>query len=441
MLSEAGVSATVYQDLDSLHAALGQGHRRPDLVLLDGIGEVAAPEQAPFHDDGRLVDLTAVTRRVTASVLSVLQGWLADDLLASSRLAVLTRGAIAAGSGDGVQALPSAGIWGLVRSAQSESPGRFTLIDLDTRQNAGRDRSLWCRLEYAIELGEPQIAERQKDLLVARLARGGSRELQAPSSTASPWRLDCVPRGTLDGLVLVDAPECEQPLEAGTVRVQIRAAGLNFRDALIALDVYPGAAALGGEGAGVVLEVAPDVEGITVGDRVMGILPHAFGTLAVTDRRLLARVPEHWSFARAAATPVAFLTAYYGLVDLAGLCAGERVLIHAGAGGVGMAAIQLARHFGAEVFATASPAKWDTLRELGLDDEHIASSRTTDFAAKFLEVTDNKGVHVVLNSLARELVDASLQLLPLGGRFIEMGKTDIRDPDVAIPAFSIGHSI
>ena len=127
--------------------------------------------------------------------------------------------------------------------------------------------------------------------------------------------------------------------------------------------------------------------------------------------------------------PTVFLTAHYGLGDLAGLSAGEKVLIHAGAGGVGMAAIQLAHHRGAEVFATASPAKHDVLREAGVAPERIASSRDLDFKEKFLELTDGAGVDVVLNSLAREFVDASLDLLPRGGRFLEMGKTDVRDAE------------
>ena len=143
--------------------------------------------------------------------------------------------------------------------------------------------------------------------------------------------------------------------------------------------------------------------------------------------------------------PSAFLTAYYGLGDLAALQPGERVLIHAGAGGVGMAAIQLAHHRGAEVFATASPAKHDVLREAGVAPERIASSRDLDFKEKFLELTDGAGVDVVLNSLAREFVDASLDLLPRGGRFLEMGKTDVRDaervaaehPGVSYRAFSL----
>ena len=196
---------------------------------------------------------------------------------------------------------------------------------------------------------------------------------------------------------------------------------------LIALGMYPGEASVGGEGAGVVLELGPEVQGLAVGDRVTGLL-NGLGPVSLADQRLITPIPEQWSFTQAATVPIAFLTAHRGLVDLAGLKAGERVLVHAAAGGVGMAAVQLATHLGAEVFATASPSKWQALRAMGLDDAHIASSRARDFCERFLEQTDGRGVDVVLDALAGELVDASLALLPNGGRFIEMGKTDIRDP-------------
>ena len=152
------------------------------------------------------------------------------------------------------------------------------------------------------------------------------------------------------------------------------------------------------------------------------------GPVAVADARTLVKVPAGWSLTQAASVPVAFVTAYYALVDLAGLRAGESVLIHAGAGGVGMAAVQVARHLGAEVFATASAGKWPVLAGLGLAPERIASSRSTGFAERFAAATGGRGVDVVLNSLAGELTDASLGLLAPGGRFIEMGKTDLRDP-------------
>src|SRR5262249_49115785 len=136
-----------------------------------------------------------------------------------------------------------------------------------------------------------------------------------------------------------------------------------------------------------------------------------------------------WSFTQAASVPVAFLTAYIALVELAQLSAGQRVLIHAGAGGVGQAAIQIARHLGAEVFATASASKHPVLHRLGVPDRHIASSRTLDFVAAFHHGTDGQGMDVVLNSLRGEFIDASLRLLARGGHFIEIGKTDIRVAD------------
>jgi len=213
------------------------------------------------------------------------------------------------------------------------------------------------------------------------------------------------------------------------VRIALRAGGLNFRDVLIALGQYPDDDPLGSEGAGVVVEVGEAVDDLAPGDRVVGLVPEAFGPLAVTDRRLVAKLPDGWTFAEGASVPVVFLTAYHGLCDVAALRAGEKLLVHAGAGGVGIAAIQLARHLGAEVYATASPGKWDVLRGLGLDDDHIASSRDLSFRERFLASTGGAGVDVVLNALAGDAADATMGLLPRGGRFVEIGKADVRDPE------------
>ncbi|WP_146057605.1 MDR/SDR family oxidoreductase, partial [Streptomyces sp. SM12] len=210
------------------------------------------------------------------------------------------------------------------------------------------------------------------------------------------------------------------PLPAGAVRVSVRAAGVNFRDVLTVLGMYPGEPLpLGMEAAGVVTETGPEVTGLAVGDRVMGLCTGSFGPEVTGDHRMWSRFPERWSFAEAATVPVTFLTAWYGLFDLGSLKAGERVLVHSAAGGVGMAAVQLARHAGAEVFATAGPAKQ---RVLPLDAGHIASSRDLEFGERFGEMD------VVLNSLAGEFIDTSLRLLGGRGRFVEMGKTDLRDP-------------
>jgi NADPH:quinone reductase-like Zn-dependent oxidoreductase/NAD(P)-dependent dehydrogenase (short-subunit alcohol dehydrogenase family)/acyl carrier protein len=197
------------------------------------------------------------------------------------------------------------------------------------------------------------------------------------------------------------------------------------------LGMYPEAeAVLGGEGAGVVVEVGEGVLGLAVGDRVMGLLDGGFGSLGVADSRVVARIPEGWSFVEGASVSTVFLTAYYALVDLASLAAGETLLVHGAAGGVGMAAVQVARVLGAQVLGTASPGKWHALERLGLPRANIASSRTLEFRDKFLQSTSGAGVDVVLDSLAREFVDASLELLPRGGRFVEMGKTDVRDPEL-----------
>ena len=177
------------------------------------------------------------------------------------------------------------------------------------------------------------------------------------------------------------SPAAPVELAAGQVRVAVAAVGVNFRDVLVALGMYPGGGELGAEGAGVVVEVGPGVTGLAVGDAVMGLLG-VVGSEAVVDARLVTAVPHGWSLAQAAGVPVVFLTALYGLSVLAGVKAGQRVLVHAATGGVGMAAVQLARHWGAEVFATASRGKWDTLRAMGFDDDHIADSRTLEFEAE-----------------------------------------------------------
>jgi NADPH:quinone reductase-like Zn-dependent oxidoreductase/acyl carrier protein len=223
--------------------------------------------------------------------------------------------------------------------------------------------------------------------------------------------------------------------------VDVRAAGVNFRDVLNVLGMYPGDGGVpGAEAAGLVTAIGPGVSSLAVGDAVMGVFGGgAFGPSAVSDHRLLTLIPAGWSFVQAATVPVAFATAFYALVDLAGLRAGESVLIHAGAGGVGMAAVQIARHLGAEVFATASPSKWGVLAAAGLDPGHIASSRDLDFEGAFRDATGGRGVDVVLDCLRGEFVDASLRLLAAKGRFVEMGKTDIRDPQQV--AAAAGHGV
>ncbi len=348
----------------------------------------------------------------TSRVLAAVQDHLDGD--SDERLVVLTRGAVAVDDGESVGAQPvdvaGAAVWGLLRSAANEQPGRVAVIDAD-------DESTDV-LAGVISSGVPQAALRSGRAYTPQLARVAER----PALPDGEWRAVHDDSGSLDQITTVRAES--RALEAGEVRVSMRATGLNFRDVLTVLGMYPGEPSpLGLEGSGVVTEVGADVKGFAAGDRILGMFPAALATTAIADARMLAKIPDGCSFADAASIPIAYLSAYYALHDLAGLRSGERVLIHAAAGGVGMAAVQLAHHWGAEVVGTASPAKHGALRGLGLADDRIASSRTVEFADRF------EPVDVVLNSLAGEFIDASLRLLAEDGRFIELGKTDIREPE------------
>ncbi|WP_413775680.1 type I polyketide synthase [Micromonospora sp. RTGN7] len=410
-LADAGHPVAGHADLAALVAALDGGGDVPDVVVALRAGADADPATvgADAHDAAR-------------DALVLVQGWLAEPRLEETRLVLHTRGAVAAAPGEAPRDLARAALWGLVRSAQSEHPGRFTLLDTDAAASS------LAAVAAAVGTGEPQLAVRDGAVAVLRLVRARDAGVLSPPDGEAPWRLDVTEKGTLENLALLPVPVAEDEVPAGHVVVGMRASGLNFRDVVLALGMVGDQEVLGSEGAGVVLQVGPGVTDLVPGDRVMGIIAGSFSPVAVTDHRMLTRIPDGWSYADAAAVPVVFLTAWYGLVELGGLGAGESVLVHSAAGGVGMAAVQIARHLGAEVYGTASPGKWPALRATGFDDAHIASSRTLDFVDTFHEHTGGRGVDVVLNALSGEFVDASLRLLSPAGRFVEMGKTDKRDP-------------
>ncbi|MFF4085204.1 SDR family NAD(P)-dependent oxidoreductase, partial [Streptomyces sp. NPDC001777] len=413
--------AEPYADFAALADSLpGDGTGTPDAIVF----LYTAPDGAAEDADDDTYGIGAA-HTATHRVLETVQAWLSDERFGTARLTVVTRGAVTTDPDEGPADPAYAPVWGLLRTAQTENPGRFALIDLDD------DERSVTALPAALASDEPQLALRTGQFLVPRLTRAANRAdtLTPPvAAPGTPWRLDAATQGTLEGLTLVANESASAPLGPGQIRVAVRAAGLNFRDVVFTLGLLPGDGSLGIEGSGVITEVGPAVTGLKAGDRIMGMLPDAFGPLTVVDHRLVVRIPDHWSFEEAAAIPIVYGTAYYALVELAGLRPGETLLLHAAAGGVGLAALQLARHLGAEVYGTASPGKWDALRAAGLDGGHIASSRTLDFEPQFLAATGGRGVDVVLDCLAREFVDASLRLQPHGGRFIEMGKTDIREP-------------
>ncbi|UXY24900.1 SDR family NAD(P)-dependent oxidoreductase (plasmid) [Streptomyces cynarae] len=421
-LDAEGSAPPVFRDHAALAAALAS-ETAPELVLM--------PSPPSSARDGRS-DAESV-RDVLGHVLSTAQLVTTGGRPAGTQLVVLTGGAMTVG-GEQPAAAPAAlvgsAVWGLLRAAQTEHPGTFVLIDSDDAPESRRV------LSAALALAEPQLALRGGTAYRPVLTAQEPDTVLRPPTDQTHWRLDYVARGSLTDLALAPWPEAAAPLTHGQVRVQMHAAGLNFRDVLLSLGVIPPSVdpsaadpGQGGEGSGVVLGVGPGVTDFKPGDRVMGLFS-GVGPVSVTDHRLICRIPQGWTFPQAAAVPVAYLTAYYGLVDLAGLRQGESVLVHAGTGGVGTAALQLARHLGAEAYATAGPGKWNVLRAMGLAEDRIASSRTLEFEHRFRESTGGRGVDVVLNSLAGEYADASLRLLQRGGRFLEMGKTDRRDAAV-----------
>ncbi|TDL93266.1 MgcR [Okeania hirsuta] len=302
---------------------------------------------------------------------------------------------------------------------------------------------------------EDQIAIRQGNRYVARLGR--KPQQQTMSAPGQPVQLKLPEYGLIDNL---GWQPMQRPVpEVNEVEIEVAAVGLNFRDVLNALgllkDYYAEHLGItsaqqltfGLECTGTISAVGAEVSRWQVGDEVIVNMLHdgfsSFITVPAEAEYLMAK-PKQMSFSEAATLPLTFSTAYYGLQQLAKIKPGDRVLIHAAAGGVGQAAVQIAQQAGAEVFATASPPKWEFLKSLGI--KHIMNSRTLDFADQIMEITEGKGVDVVLNSLNGDYIPKNLEVLSPQGRFVEIGKIGIwepqqvqeKRPDVSYFAFDLG---
>ncbi len=308
-------------------------------------------------------------------------------------------------------------LWGLGRVIRLEHPDLCCVnLDLDSLETPD------LLAELNSQDAENQIAYRQGIRYVARLVRRNP-----PKETATQLKISSY--GMLDNLTL--APAQRHAPKPGEVEIQVCAAGVNFRDVLNALGMlqeyleamgFAKAAdvPLGGECAGKIVTVGAGVKGLKIGDEV--IAAQALGSLSsfvTVNAQFVIVKPKQLSFTEAATVATTFLTASYGLHYLAKIKRGDRILIHAAAGGVGLAAVQLAHIAGAEVFATASSAKWDFLKSIGVNN--IMNSRTLDFAQEIAEID------IVFNSLNGEFIPKSLEVLAPGGRFVEIGKLGIWD--------------
>jgi acyl transferase domain-containing protein/NADPH:quinone reductase-like Zn-dependent oxidoreductase/SAM-dependent methyltransferase/acyl carrier protein/short-subunit dehydrogenase len=348
---------------------------------------------------------------------------------------LVSRGAQTVGSQPQPVAMAQTAAVGLMRVVANEHPQFICRsIDLPATASAVDHRILWNELLQKDP--EREVAFRGAGRYVRRIGRGlPSRE--QPLDSTVPLRIESRERGLLDSLRL--SPFALTNCASGEVMIEVRAAGMNFRDVLKALALYPAETAdariFGDEVAGVVKAVGSDVTHVKPGDRVFGLAVFGLATHAMARGGDVRLMPAGLSFEEAATLPVVFMTAWHALKKVAHIEAGECILVHAGAGGVGMAAIQIAHHLGAEVIASAgSQSKRALLKTMGV--KHVIDSRRADFAEAVMELTNGKGVDVVLNSLAAEAIPMGLSCLAEFGRFIEIGKRDIYQ-NSRIPLWSL----
>ncbi len=327
-------------------------------------------------------------------------------------------------------------VWGIGRVIQSEhSNFKCKIVDLDPESGSNPENALFAELWR--DDREEEIAFRQGQRFTYRLHRPEPEEttvdsfIQAKETEAPAFVMDIGTPGILENFKL-KAVERSRP-EPGVVEIRVCAAGLNFRDVMIALGLLPGELegvnhtweTLGLECSGIVTAVGEGVTDFQVGDEVAALSGGGcFGSHTMAPAFATALKPRQISFEDAATIPVTFLTAWYMLHSAGRLQKGERILIHAASGGVGMAAVQIAQLAGAEVFATAgTDEKRGFLRDLGV--KQLFDSRSLAFAEQIMEETQGEGVDLVLNSLAGQFIFKSVEILKPLGRFLEIGKRDI----------------
>lgn len=333
-----------------------------------------------------------------------------------------------------------AALWGFGRSLANEAQDfRVRLLDLPGGDLEGELLEALgdelvdpdAETEVALDAKGTRFATRLRILPAPGTATSDpqAREAQVPEAPRGAMTLGFPLPGQLRHLAW-QPTDLPAPGE-GEVGIRVEATGLNFRDVMYTLGLLSDEAiengfagpTLGLEFAGIVERLGPGVEEFAPGDAVVGFGPASFSDRLVASQYAIAPLPRDIDFAAAATIPTTFFTVYYALKHLARLSPGEHVLIHGAAGGVGLAAIQVARWLGAEIHATVgAEEKRDFLRLSGVD--RLYDSRSLTFAEEILADTDGRGVDVVLNSLAGEAINQNLRVLRPFGRFLELGKRD-----------------
>ncbi len=390
------------------------------VVYLWGLDE-KEPAPAPSIADLKLL-----------SLLYLVQAIARIETTDSHHLQLVTRGAQTVLSETEAVSVTQAPIWGMGAVIANELPNlHCTRFDLSPTPMEGEIELLERALQ--INDGEDQVALRYRQRYVARLKRvqlPAGKEAENPVrekfAEQQSFQVQVTSPGLLDHLSL--KPVLRKSPKAGEVEIAVKATGLNFMNVMAVLGILPGYAGgvgpLGIECAGIVLRVGAGVSDLQKGDEVAAIAFDCLGTHAIADARLAVKKPSIMSFAEAASIPIAYVTAYYAFHELGRLQEKERVLIHSATGGVGLAAIQLAKRAGAEIFATAGSEK---KREylLGMGIQHVMDSRSLAFAEEVMQETHGEGIDMVLNSLSGNAIAKGLEILKPYGRFMEIGKRDI----------------
>ena len=423
-----GTDAAVETEAGVVAAAVEMERRESWRSLIESLppdvpfaGVVHLAAQNGHGVDATTANMAADARRATASALAMVQGIADADAVPEKGVWFVTCGAQVL-ERERTGQLAGAALWGFGRVVAREAPQlQSRMLDLDPE--AAEPQAVLPE-ELLFADFENHIAYRQGRRQAARLVRTGAGAERLALPENADWVLSPDEGGAIEALQV--QPLTARTLEPKEVRIAVEACGLNFLDVFRAMGLVE-EGLLGEEFCGRIVETGSDVTAVSVGDRVAGFAFGTFGPEVVTREELVALAPSEVSATALATIPSVFVTCVLSY-ELAGLKAGDRVLIHAGAGGVGLAAIQLAQAAGAEVFATASARKQAYLRSLGI--EHVFDSRSTAFGQEILDATGGAGIDVVLNSLTGEgFIEASLACLAQGGRFVELARRDILSED------------
>ncbi|KAJ5902692.1 hypothetical protein N7495_003220 [Penicillium taxi] len=334
-------------------------------------------------------------------------------------------------------------IVGLTRSLRSETLAKVATLGLDADDLANPASSVLAAMEilWPAQNEKPckdlELKAKGTEILVPRILDDDAansfvhNETHDMTVSSQPFfqpdrrfKLQIASPGALDTMYFVD--DALDSLSDSDIEIAVKATGLNFKDIVVTMGQLA-QPYIGIECSGVVSAVGKDVHDIQIGQRVMALPEGAYSTFARCKATSATTIPENISFEVAATVPVVFCTSYYALFDLGQLQAGESVLIHAGAGGVGQSAIMLAQMIGTDIFVTVGSLekKMFLMGHYNIPEDRIFYSRDTSFGRGIRRLTGGKGVDVVLNSLAGDLLRETWECLAPFGRFIEIGKADI----------------